>query len=395
MLYSFSCVVHSQDITIKSMSHKSSDISASSRKVVDNNNDVCALVKVFTKIPDLTFDGNVIEIHKTSKCYWVYLLDGTRSFTIYHRFLMPSDINVNNYNIHHLEGGKTYYVIIEVEPEIEKILSGDVKDLKMTKKRREMVKLDRNYRIADSLYRAASMLSDKTPLYEKASKYGWPLATKKLYEINGMSKLEAENHPDVIAQYKKLDEYLDWLYYELKPFDDQWFDSRRSHYTYRFKFSNPQTYKELIIHEKELQIILYDAAMKTYNKNHGKNLFSYNNGKFVIDRESPQFVQKNSDCEQSDREATYIFYQMKRLWYDIVRLVATLPSAEFHGIKVPSEYSGKIASESLLESTNNEKISQRSSNRTDNVPCSLYDRKSKSTTYPDSIFLPKSDHHFK
>ena len=348
----------SQGLTIKSVTWKETDSSASKRYVLDNNLDTCALIKVFTPIPDITFEGNVVEMHKSATCYWIYVTPGTRSFTAYHRSLFPSEINAQIYDISDFKQGRTYYVITSLPIEIEEMLCGIFTRVKMTRERKEMIRLDRQYYIADSLYRKASRVRDediKKKLLEESSSHGWPLATIELVKLQDKNawlnlwtiesylsgELDIENsnlrispqliraYPKIKKQYEQLDKYLDWMYREIKPFDD----ILKCDYAaaYRFMSSSIPSNEELLIRDKEAKIKSYKKAIDLYLNTRrpfkwNKDSYSWNINVNVIERDMP-FV-------PTDREATYLFYQMKRLWYDIIKLAKRLPSVRFHGVDV-------------------------------------------------------------
>ncbi len=138
---------YAQELSVKSFSLASNDISASSQLRLDGNGDACALVKVLLATQGASFEGNVCGDVKYDKGeYWVYMTEGSKYLEIKHDSFIKLSVNFADYGINSLKGKNTYVLtlvlpqnqnqgeqdlIIRVTPEDAIILiDGDVVETK-------------------------------------------------------------------------------------------------------------------------------------------------------------------------------------------------------------------------------------------------------------------------
>lgn len=217
---SFFCVLtaRAQSFEVKSVSLQKCDLSASKKYVLDSNLDTCALIKIQTDIPDLLFEGKVVQYRKTNSSYWVYVVGGTRNLTIYHSLLIPTDLKVSDFGMKQFVSAKTYSVSLSLPLEIETVLSLNKETRKLTVKRKQMLELGRKYDQAISLY----MPLEKGAFYginrdekeraalKEASELGLPDATRAYYEhILNKSTFHCKEIEEQQSQYNI---YLNWFY---------------------------------------------------------------------------------------------------------------------------------------------------------------------------------------
>ena len=102
-----------QELSVKSFSEKSNDISASTSRRLDNNGTPCALVKVQLASSGALFEGNVMGTveYKTSE-YWVYMPQGSKRLTVKLEGYLPLAVEFADYGISSLEPRTTYQLVI-------------------------------------------------------------------------------------------------------------------------------------------------------------------------------------------------------------------------------------------------------------------------------------------
>lgn len=327
-----SLIPNAQEMRVTSISPKVIDNSAIQRPVLDNSKDTCALLKVYAPITDISFDGNVVEQHKSASCYWVYIVGNTRKITAYHRFMFPVDIVCSNFGLKKFNSGKTYDIHIEIPSELANILKQDASRIKMTQKRFKMLELHRKYLQADSLYRLASHNrgEKRLELLEQSSKLGWPLATKTLLKSKGT--ILPEQDSTFVNQSDSLNMYLDWLYDNLKSFDQRFGEKAIMNCT--IQFSHTPTIQEITICELEIRIKHLINSLLVYTHSHNptfENICFQSNSEIHRDTSSKYFLFKRTPpFELSNKEALFIFYQIKSLINDILLISETLPNFKIH-----------------------------------------------------------------
>ena len=108
-----SAIVRGQDLTVRSMTADSYDVSASTYRRLDMNNVPCALVKVRLTVANAQFEGNVIQPveYKTGE-YWVYMTEGSQVLLVKHAQYLPLMIRFSDYGIKRLQSLTTYVVTL-------------------------------------------------------------------------------------------------------------------------------------------------------------------------------------------------------------------------------------------------------------------------------------------
>lgn len=81
--------VKSQELKVISFNADETDISAVKFKVLDANEEPCALVKIGLVLPDVTFEGDIIKSEYKEGEYWVYLIDGANWLNVKSKRYLP------------------------------------------------------------------------------------------------------------------------------------------------------------------------------------------------------------------------------------------------------------------------------------------------------------------
>ena len=105
--------LQAQELSVKSFTEKSNDLSASTQPRVDNNSVPCALVKVQIAAWGVRFEGNVMGdvAYKTSE-YWVYMPKGSKRLSVKLEGYLPLEVEFSGYGINDLESKLTYLLVI-------------------------------------------------------------------------------------------------------------------------------------------------------------------------------------------------------------------------------------------------------------------------------------------
>lgn len=107
--------VCAQEMTVKSFSRKTADLSASTQIRKDLNDTPCALVKVLLTARGVQFEPNVIgTVENKLNEYWVYLPAGSKHLKIKHYSALPIDVIFEDYGIRTLESKGTYELVISM-----------------------------------------------------------------------------------------------------------------------------------------------------------------------------------------------------------------------------------------------------------------------------------------
>lgn len=130
-------VAEAQELEVVSFKQSFTDIIAKSDQRKDYNGDACALVKV-QMVDDIDrVEGNVIgSVVKRGNEKWIYLTNGTRSFSIYPKNHLSVRINCNDYKIPELKGKSVYVLRLKGDEKTTVIL----KDTVVVEKEREVVR---------------------------------------------------------------------------------------------------------------------------------------------------------------------------------------------------------------------------------------------------------------
>lgn len=127
-LFLFATAMQAQEVK-KTLRLAMEDLSAKTYKVLDANDDPCALVKVrFQKLPSLSFEGDIVETpQKKTNEYWVYLTQGSEHLTIKSNDFLPIQVDFPI----PLEQECTYILTIELPPsmsmdEAKEMVKGDI-----------------------------------------------------------------------------------------------------------------------------------------------------------------------------------------------------------------------------------------------------------------------------
>lgn len=105
--------VEAQELSAKSFSERSNDLTASTTPRKDNNGVICALVKVQIASAYAKFEGAVMGDveYKTSE-YWVYMPAGSKRLTIKVENYLPLSVEFADYGVNALESKRTYLLVI-------------------------------------------------------------------------------------------------------------------------------------------------------------------------------------------------------------------------------------------------------------------------------------------
>lgn len=106
--------VQGQELSVKSFGLDERDASAKTQSRLDINNETCALLKVKLAVPNAKFSGNIIGgVEQRSGVYWVYVTSGTRLLQIHHSNYLALDVDLKEFGLRGVKGGKTY--VLEVD----------------------------------------------------------------------------------------------------------------------------------------------------------------------------------------------------------------------------------------------------------------------------------------
>ena len=115
--------VQAQELTVKSMSASSMDLSASQYERKDLAGQACGLVKVQLADEGAKFEGNVIgDTNYKMGEYWVYLSEGSYMLSVKHPNFFPLQINFRDYGISRIESKVTYTLILDMEVNYQKLI---------------------------------------------------------------------------------------------------------------------------------------------------------------------------------------------------------------------------------------------------------------------------------
>ena len=121
----FSCwvmlsVASAQELTVKSMSAAGNDVSASTQRRLDYNQQPCALVKVQLPLPGAVFEGNVMQPveYKTNE-YWVYMTEGSKELHVKHPNYQTLVVTFPDYGIKSLQSLNTYNLAIHIPKSVD------------------------------------------------------------------------------------------------------------------------------------------------------------------------------------------------------------------------------------------------------------------------------------
>ncbi len=109
----FSClsVCAQHEIKVSSFKELLSDLSASTNRRYDLNDDACALVKVQYPMPNATFEGNIIgDVEFRNNEYWVYVSKGTKRIKIHLPSAPTIQLEFVDFDIPQAESNVTYIV---------------------------------------------------------------------------------------------------------------------------------------------------------------------------------------------------------------------------------------------------------------------------------------------
>ena len=104
-----------QELTVKSMAVAAGDLTASTQRRLDINQQPCAVVKVQLPLPGAVFEGNVIQPvdYKTNE-YWVYMTEGSKELHVKHPNYQTLVVTFPDYGVKSLQSLSTYRLAIIV-----------------------------------------------------------------------------------------------------------------------------------------------------------------------------------------------------------------------------------------------------------------------------------------
>lgn len=124
-LFIFSSYVFSQELKIDKAILLESDNEAITNPQTDNNNQLCALLKIYVdNLPGVTFNSSFIinksKIQYNGNFYAVYVVGGLKKLTLQHNDYLPVTIDFTADFQLSIKGGKTYGIYISTEGLVQK-----------------------------------------------------------------------------------------------------------------------------------------------------------------------------------------------------------------------------------------------------------------------------------
>ena len=115
--------IFAQELTVKSMTASSMDLSASQYERKDLAGQACGLVKVQLADEGAKFEGNVFgKVEYKTGEYWVYMTQGAYMLRIKHPKYVPLDVNFRDYGISGIEGKATYTLTLLLGEKMQKLI---------------------------------------------------------------------------------------------------------------------------------------------------------------------------------------------------------------------------------------------------------------------------------
>lgn len=103
--------LYAQELSVKSFSESSKDLTARTKARFDHNGNACALVKVQLAAAGAVFSGNVMgDVEYTTSEYHVYMTQGSKRLTVRLEGYLPLEVIFEDFEIKPLIG-KTVYVM--------------------------------------------------------------------------------------------------------------------------------------------------------------------------------------------------------------------------------------------------------------------------------------------
>lgn len=112
--------VNAQELTVKSFTEQTNDLTARSNPRDDLNGNPCALVKVRMAVDNATFKGMVIgDVDYRNGEYYVYMPEGAKKLSVSAPNYLVLDVKFEDYGVGALEGKTTYLLVINKPGEME------------------------------------------------------------------------------------------------------------------------------------------------------------------------------------------------------------------------------------------------------------------------------------
>lgn len=116
----FCIKVNAQELTVKSFTEQTNDLTARSNPREDLNGNPCALVKVRMAVDNATFKGMVIgDVDYRNGEYYVYMPDGAKKLSVSAPNYLVLDVKFEEYGIETLSAKTTYLLTISKPGEME------------------------------------------------------------------------------------------------------------------------------------------------------------------------------------------------------------------------------------------------------------------------------------
>ena len=109
---------YSQEATVKSFEELPQDLQARVHEKKDNNGNPCAVIRVTTPVPGISFEGWIVETIDKPGEYVVYVAEGIKKMIIQHRSFIPLTYQFPQ----KIEGKHTYRLMLELPKEDEKFV---------------------------------------------------------------------------------------------------------------------------------------------------------------------------------------------------------------------------------------------------------------------------------
>lgn len=112
--------VNAQELTVKSFTEQTNDLTARSNPRDDLNGNPCALVKVRMAVNNATFKSMVIgDVDYRNGEYYVYMPEGAKKLSVYAPNYLVLDVKFEDYGVGMLVGKTTYLLVINKPGEME------------------------------------------------------------------------------------------------------------------------------------------------------------------------------------------------------------------------------------------------------------------------------------
>lgn len=127
VVFCFEHLFAQDPIVVDKLLYKQSDLTASTQPRLDQNGEVCGLLKIITSDKSMTFEGSIMgDTQYKNGEYWVYIPKGTYQIRIKANGKEPLMLNFRDYNLKQVDSKATYELSFRYQ-EYDKIYMKDYK----------------------------------------------------------------------------------------------------------------------------------------------------------------------------------------------------------------------------------------------------------------------------